>query len=737
MLDVTGIFDKDIYSVSQKEIAIWLMDRKKIHNKNVQIKIGNKVFNTLDCNDANELLSKYKDEFDEIGIPSFVINKITDKENEYYIFDVDNIGGISTLGCENIETFILRNQKKFDSLIPSLKNTIIENFKNLLSITDEKQTETNIELEKKLDNLYKKRKLILRKKSTTDLYKKGLVDLQKNKTPSFEERRRNLNSKIEAQLNLQQESIDVKEAFANAAKQLNEITSKPGRISTEQEINALQLYYSASAFPSSENIVKVLEKTSSLPDSSDIKAPLIDTVLKLNGRYSLNRDEEDLKIVSDAVERLGITSNAINNIIEDLKNELENLNIEQAQRNSQADNMILKLDSQLIEIEEQIKQLTTESDKVKIKTVKKSDLDGNLTKATLDQIYKVEEPTLVEKTSAENTVENNIEYQTTIDMTAPEKPKNKYIDQTDFISKLENITVEGPIFRDTEQASKKESVVETVVKEPTIEPEKIESTIEIPAPEELKNKYVDQTDFIKRLESIANDGPIFHNVEGIKEEKKHFIKQVKTASINLITKIRNFDFNQKVKDVLAKLKEHKAATTIGLASLLVATATLTGSLLHDNANSNKVHAQEIEDNSLDSIENTSLERKIQQNIGLAETVQVAEETVEKTDEEKYHEEIEQALEEVMGGAKVHISVDDAINNQNGKLPTDAQLENSWENSTPRAYYDQDGNNISIEQAINNSANGQDTVVRMDNENGVVGYMNVDQIIRENETGISR
>ena len=177
------------------------------------------------------------------------------------------------------------------------------------------------------------------------------------------------------------------------------------------------------------------------------------------------------------------------------------------------------------------------------------------------------------------------------------------------------------------------------------------------------------------------------------------------------------------------MKEHKVATTMGLASLLIASGTLLASQLDKaNINNESTYVQEVDNNITQ--DNNAVENNIQYGVEI-------EQTTEKTEEEMYHEEIEQALEEVMDGAHVHISVDQTLNNDNGRLPTDSQLENSWQNATPGAYYDQNGNNITLEQAVNNSMNGEETVVRMDNGDVPIGYIDVDQIVEENQIGMSR
>ena len=201
------------------------MNRKIINNQDVQLVLLDNVFNTSGCNNSNELYNKYKDTLEEIGIPSYVINRVKNDSGDYFIFNVDNIGSITTLGCTDVSTFISINQEKLNLLAPELKENIISNFTNILSMSNENKSEItaneNVDYENEIASLEKQKADIITKKRVLNTYKLGLKDLKKETADSktrtldnisFEQRREKINQKIKDLLSGQSKNLDVKEA---------------------------------------------------------------------------------------------------------------------------------------------------------------------------------------------------------------------------------------------------------------------------------------------------------------------------------------------------------------------------------------------------------------------------------------------------------------------------------------------------------------------------------------------
>ena len=248
-----------------------------------------------------------------------------------------------------------------------------------------------------------------------------------------------------------------------------------------------------------------------------------------------------------------------------------------------------------------------------------------------------------------------------------------------------------------------------------------------------KNKLED--DYYQRLENAAKEGPIFHDNEldfniTPPDSKPHIIKNITKAPKKLLNKIKDTKFGKLVSRGLEFIKKHKIKSSIVATATLLAALGIAKLVSHDNndmlvqenivAAANSV-AQDVEDMH-------SKQENIQNIMGVTSpTMQTIE---EQTNEESFNKELGETLNNILdGGSRVYTSSDNAINNVNGKLPTDSQLDNSWANATPGAYYTMENNQlqrVTGEEANNYWQDGGTVAVRMDNNGTPIGFVPVEQ-----------
>ena len=86
--------------------------------------------------------------------------------------------------------------------------------------------------------------------------------------------------------------------------------------------------------------------------------------------------------------------------------------------------------------------------------------------------------------------------------------------------------------------------------------------------------------------------------------------------------------------------------------------------------------------------------------------------------------------------KVYTSVDRAIDNVEAKQPSEKQLNNSWSNATPAAFYESETGKtqtLTREEAEKVIAEGGEVVARFDNNGTPIGYAKVGQEISQDNS----
>lgn len=244
-----------------------------------------------------------------------------------------------------------------------------------------------------------------------------------------------------------------------------------------------------------------------------------------------------------------------------------------------------------------------------------------------------------------------------------------------------------------------------------------------------------EEDYYKRLENAAAEGPIFHdseidfNLQKV-DKKPHIIKKVSKASARLINKIRNFKFSEWIAPAFNFMKKYKMAIAITTLTITSATLGFVGGK-HSEIAKNQETSEIVTDIEENSIPETTVteEKNVSEIAGTQPDISIENIVQESTEEENFNSELEEALNNILeGNAKVYFSSDRAINDINGKLPTEKQLENSWENATPGAYYTLENNQlekITKEEATDYWQDGGTVAVRMDNNGTPIGWVPVE------------
>lgn len=255
------------------------------------------------------------------------------------------------------------------------------------------------------------------------------------------------------------------------------------------------------------------------------------------------------------------------------------------------------------------------------------------------------------------------------------------------------------------------------------------------APDRMLPKNKLEDDYYKRLENAAKEGPIFHDNEldfniTPPDSKPHIIKNIAKAPAKLINKIKDSKFGKLVSRGVEFIKKHKIKSSIVATATLLTALGIAKLVSHDN---NDIQVQESIVASAETVaqdaEDMSTKQENIENM-VAVTNPIMQSTEEKTDDQNFNKELEKTLNNILDGeSRVYTSSDNAINNINGKLPTDSQLDNSWANATPGAYYtmeDRELQKITEEEAHNYWQDGGTVAVRMDNNGTPIGFVPVEQ-----------
>ena len=139
------IFDDDINVYSQLGLADWMMVRKKYVVKNdIKTTIAGIEFDTVGCNNPQDIIDKYQSTFESMGLPNYEIRKVKKKEKSFTTIIIDNLGPLSTEDSITLEEFKINNQTLLSKLSPEEQQKFIEIASNYLPNTNNLENEEEI-----------------------------------------------------------------------------------------------------------------------------------------------------------------------------------------------------------------------------------------------------------------------------------------------------------------------------------------------------------------------------------------------------------------------------------------------------------------------------------------------------------------------------------------------------------------------------------------------------------------
>lgn len=290
-----------------------------------------------------------------------------------------------------------------------------------------------------------------------------------------------------------------------------------------------------------------------------------------------------------------------------------------------------------------------------------------------------------------------------------EKNTSDSNEKNSFQDKLSGIAAEGPIFVDLERRVDK------------------------------RNQWM-ELNTAKSLNRISSENEI-PVLQQDSMSIPHSIKAIKKASLSLIEKVNSLDFNKVKRNVLNWIVEHKKIALAVAVGLMVVSGYGLKSNLDD---SNVVQAENFQNKSSNTVldENEHLENSVEYKSDDVENsvnnvVDNVEISTVKTDSELAHDAIQDAINGIINGDKVFSNEYDAINNQNGLPTSKSQRENSWANSEAGAFYDNDANILTREEAEAIIASGGEVVARFDNNGIPIGFTSVGQSSNDDTSGLSK
>lgn len=765
-LQTIDISDVDLNTCSQLELARAIMDKKRyVLQDDFQTTLEGYTFDTVGCETEMDFLNKYQEQLNDMGISPFSVNKVLDDNgNTNYLINVDltdytkyandflndsqkplseNVT-LSTANCDSISDFRVANQENLDKLSSEVVEQIIDHVAQYfqkedtlpsdpISVDSEVSNEDITKVSEDLnpavtdENLIEEQNKLQQQLAIIESYENGTLNRYQSRTDDrvhsepFNLRIEKINEQIKELEDSLENSADQSDKdaigeFTQARLKLEAIS-----FSTEQESKAIQVYYIATAFPDVENIIKALETACALPDSSKMKEPLIDTIVKLSARYASQKDEEEKQAIQDAISRLNIQT-------------VDNKNVA-------IQNQIDDLKSQLVAIENQ-RQLRINE----MKPIKQS-IQEKLAQLTITPSQKVD------------STDNEFDL-------VPEEEKKNVREQefNQYLDKLTDIANEGPIFNDRSKIRPQDDWMEintakALNRYDNLEHDNIQVSDNVSANVNTEANIPQET-VIDHSENHSED---YFDLPVTEDSLKlpHPIKAIKKASANLISKIYNIDFKkyknafvEKIKSALNVMKQNKVATTVGLlaAGIMIASSlgkdtTLSNSVTNTpNIESEKFIARGDDHTGTDSMENSDnlTDQYITSDQSVDQTeVSTGSSSIENemSEDELFQQNLQQTLNQILDGkTKVYISADRAAQDVNGQLPSASQLENSWQNATPGAYYNVENGAIhqmSEQEAKDYWQDGGQVVVSMNHNGTPIGYTTMEQEVGNPTSGITK
>ena len=636
-----------------------------------------------------------------------------------------------------------------------LNNAPINNFEENINIIpptndiynnkiDINNTEEKVDEVTKTDNaqaelqtqLMEEKRILQLQLSAIDRYVNGEWNKNGVKTESFEARISKLEDQI-SQLkinNVDTEPLDPAIALATSQKAFEEIWTDKESTASKEEIQAVQSYRTAASLPTVDNVITALNTVNNLPNDSKIKNELMDIIIKVEAAYI--KDEDEIKIVRNRMDELNLkpfeTTNNNANEIAALVQQIEALKKEQELRTKKANIVRADINKKIEDINLKLKQ--TEE-------VKDSDKDEEIATSENDELP----PRLAEEDKSKNIFSTFTDKLHEISEKKAEAKEQKNLENNskmqelaNYADKLHQIAEEGRIFNDENRIDTENKWME----------QKTAEALGKYNDEEMESSDSKEVNSVKEKEQVNNEThedmpPAFAEEEKDKFSLPHPIKAVQKASKKLIEKINTSKFKEKCTQVLEYLKKAKLA--VATATAIIGLGILSANAQNNYEAENKLEtssAKEFEDatnNIANNIEKINEAQKEMAQTNVNVSFDNSDNSLNQTAEDiDFNNALQQQINEILNGQTgVYTSSDRAISGTDMKMPTASQIDNSWKEAQPGAYYDAEGNKISETDAMNMVESGEQVAARMDNDRGTAGYINIGENTEENTQGMSR
>lgn len=652
----------------------------------------------------------------------------------------------------SLNTQILTEKTKEGIVEPEIDQpTISENINtletnNIDPAIEESSTIDNNSLNTQL--LSEKKKLEIQL-NILDKFAKGEMDQTNKKSESFDSRIAKLESQIE-KLNLNRnvtKHVDPAQALSTSRDELEEMLIDKESSATKEEKKAIETYRAAASLPTVENVIASLNSAAILPDNSSIKNSLIDTITKIEAAYI--KDDDEIKMSRDRMAELNIKpfestiTNSFENEIAELVQQIQSIKNEKAKREKTVEKIKQKIEAKIFDIDEKLgnnkesnnkeqavmETEVAEKDEQEIPPeLASDDKSNNLFNRFTDKLHELADKKAEAK---EQQVRDNAD---------------KMQELANYSNKLHQIAEEDRIFNDENRVEKDNNWMEQKTarslgkfndKNPEIASVEANKESIEPVIVEQQSNQSEESNKEEVLPTFADDNDDKFKVP-------HVIKQIQKAPQKLLEKISKSTFAEKVTKVLECLQKAKVA---------VATATMIigAGILSSSANQNiNVEAStdtvdktqtfvDTTNNIADNIQKINDTQKEIAQANVKVSFDNSDNALTQTAEDiDFNNALQQQINEILNGQTgVYTSSDRAISGTDMKMPTASQIDNSWKEAQPGAYYDAEGNKISETDAMNIVESGEQVAARMDNDRGTAGYINIGATTEENTQGMSR
>lgn len=268
------------------------------------------------------------------------------------------------------------------------------------------ESQINYEALERIHELETKIALNERNLQFINVFEKGLVDINRHKHKSFEERKNEIKLEI-AKLEKEPDTLDIDQAYENYKESINNLINN---VSTTNIGNVIAQLNAAITVPSEENINKALELASKLPDDSAEKQLIIKLALLTDAKYNKNRDEQEKNEFLQRLKGLNIEPLDLTN--QEKKEKIEALNsklLQVEKEETEAHEYATKLKEKIQKENAAMREEKREDLKEHMSKLESAANEGSITERTYEEITNKEKENKPQENSNSENIDTNEE----------------------------------------------------------------------------------------------------------------------------------------------------------------------------------------------------------------------------------------------------------------------------------------------------------------------------------------